>query len=410
MHGEDRMRCRVLVLAIVVGAVSPSNALADRIGGSNLPATTPALKGRISDDTSANSVVVLGSNIGATTNAGPTLLEQPSTFIDRAFGYATFRNTGAGRVDFSFTASDRLYTAFDEAYEQSVVGNLALTKDWGGNQQTLVTLGFSKNRDVEERIMETSLTLVHSWNAGTLKPYIKAETAFLNYNDVPDPFQPYANQDDRDRISSRAQVGLRTTLTDHIELEVGAGVDNKHYIQRYDDFGVSRNSLSPFPLIGLAYTAASGSVRALYMPFWRNYRDELFRDTWKHAYAAEADYTISDWIKLFGAARYGFQETDFLIASSAYESVAVAGVTLTLGKTTVTFAASETRRTYDDLDLIAVDRNDKKREIELAAEYPLNKEFSLNGRIAYLGYGSSFGDITTDAMTASLGVTYAATH
>lgn len=395
-----------MLLAFFVGTTP---AAADRIGVSNLPAATPSLKGRITDDEKATSVVVLGASVGTTTNAGPTFLEQPSAFLDRAFGYAAVQETALGRLDFNINLSDRLYTSFGEADERSVATGLALTKDWG-NQQTLVTWAFSKDRDVEERLIETSLTLAHGWTAGRMKPYVKAETALLDFDDLPDPFQPFANQDDRDRVSSRAQLGLRLTVTDQVEMEIGAGADNKHYIERYDDFGVSRDSVSLFPLIGLAYTAERGSLKALYMPFWRNYRDELFRDVWKHAYAVEAGYTLSDNAKLFAGARYGFEETDFLIASSAYETVVLGGLTLTVGKGTISFAASETRRTYDDLDLIEVSREDRKFELALTGEVPLDEHVSLNGRIGYLDYASSFGYVGTDALTASLGLTCAATH
>lgn len=370
----------------------------------------PALKGRIADDEKATSVVVVGASVGATSNAGPTLLETSSTFLDRAFGYATFRATTLGRLDFNINLSDRLYTSFEEAHEQSIASGLSLAKDWGSNQQTLVTLAFSKDRDVEERLMQTALTFAHGWTAGKVKPYLKAETALLDYDDVPDAFQPFANQDDRDRVSSRAQLGLRLTLTDHVEMEIGAGADHKRYLERYDDFGVSRDSLSLFPLIGLAYTGRHGSLTALYMPFWRNYREELFRDTWKHAYAVEGGYEPCDGIKVFAAARYGFEETDFLIASSAYETVVLGGISLTVGKGTVSFAASETWRTYDDLELIAVAREDRKIELQLTGEMPLDERLSLNGRISYLDYRSSFGQIGTDALTASVGLTYAATQ
>jgi hypothetical protein len=384
-------------------------AAADKIGGSNLPAATPPLKGRIAGDENATSVVVVGTSIGATTNAGPTLLETPSVFLDRAFGYAGFRDTAAGRVDVNVNLSDRHYTAFDDAYEQTVNAAASLTKDWAG-QQTLVSLAFSKGRDVEERLMETSLSIAHTWTEGRIKPVFKAETALLDYGDVPGAFQPFSNQDDRDRISSRAQLGLRMTLTDNVEMEIGSGIDTKRYLDRYDDFGVRRDSISFFPMIGLAYTGERGLLRVLYMPFWRDYREELFRDSWKHGYAVEGEAKVTEQLKAFAAARYGFQETDFLVASSAYETVVLGGLALTVGKGTVSLAASETWRTYDDLDLIEVARADRKFEVALTGEMPLLETVSLNGRIGYLSYYSSFGDIGTDAWTASVGLTYSSTQ
>lgn len=400
---------RAFIPAIAAFLACSPEAIADKIGSSNLPSPTPHLKGRIAEDGQATSVVVAIASVGTTSNAGPTLLEKPSIFLDRALGYATFRDTPFGRVDVTVNLSDRLYTAFEEANEQSVESTLSLTKDWG-DRQTLVSLSFSKDRDVEERLMAASLTIAHTWTAGKHKPYVKAETALLDYDDMPDIFEPFRNHDDRDRISSRAAVGLRATLTEHVELEVGAGIDTKHYLTRYDDFGVNRDSVSYFPLIGLAYTGERTTLRALYMPFWRDYREDLFENGWTHAYAIESELKLSEKLKAFGSARYGFEETDFLIASAAYETVVTAGLVLTAGKGTISFAASETWRTYDTLDLIGLARDDRKFEMALAGEMPLTEAVSLIGRINYLDYKSSFGDVGTDALSASLGLTYASTQ
>lgn len=405
-RGEFR---RVFTPALLMFLASGSDAAADKIGGSNLPPPTPALKGRIADDKAATSAVVVATGIGGTSNAGPTLFEQPSVFIDRAVGYATSESTSLGQLGASFNYSDRHYTAFDDADEQSIAATASLTRDWSG-QQTLLSFAVSKDRDVEERLTQAVLSITHTWSGGKVKPYVKAETALLDYGDIPDPYQPFHNQDDRDRISSKATLGLRLTLTDHVEMEIGAGIDTKTYLKRYDDYGVRRDSVSLFPLIALAYTGDLGSISALYMPLWRSYREPLFQDAWKHAYALEADMKITDTIKGFASARYGFEETDFLIASAAYEAVAVAGLTVSVGKGTVTLAASQTWRTYDDLDLADLARADEKLEIELYGEMPLIDTISLNARVSYLDYMSSFGDAGTDAITASLGLTYAATH
>lgn len=400
---------QLFIFVVAIFLACSSEAAADKIGGSNLPSPAPPLKGRITEDGQATSVVVAAASVGTTSNAGPTLLEKPSTFLDRALGYAAVRDTPLGRLDVTVNLSDRLYTSFEEANEQSVDSVLSLTREWG-DRQTLVSLAFSKDRDVEERLMVASLSVAHAWTTGTRKPYIKAETALLDYNDMPDVFQPFRNHDDRDRISSRATVGLRSTLTDHVEIEVGAGIDTKHYLESYDDFGVIRDSVAFFPLIGLAYTGERTTLRALYMPFWRDYREDLFENTWTHAYAVEGEVKLSGIVKAFGSARYGFEETDFLIASAAYETVVTAGLVLTAGKGTISLAASETWRTYDTLDLIGLARDDRKFEMALAGEMPLTETVSLNGRINYLDYRSSFGDVGTNALSASLGLTYATTQ
>jgi hypothetical protein len=384
-------------------------AAADKIGGSNLPSSGPQLKGRIAEGDDALSVVVITTSMGATSNAGPTLSETPSPFVDRGVGFGHVARTSLGRLDARVNLSERRYTSFDEADERSAQVALSLTKDWAG-QQTLLAIASSRGRDVEERLTETSLSLAHGWTEGRAKPYVKAETALLDYGDVPDVFQPFRNQDDRDRVSSRAQIGLRLTLTDAVEIEIGGGVDHKRYLARADDFGVERGSVSVFPLVGLVYTAESGSLRALYMPFLRDFRDDLFEDGWRNGYALEGELRLGETLKAFASLRYGFEETDFLIASSAYEKIAVAGITWTLGKGTLSLAASETRRSYDDLDLVAVSRLDRKFEMAVTGEMPLGGDLSLNGRVGYLDYRSSFGDARTGALTASIGLTYAVTQ
>ncbi len=400
---------RVVPCALLVGLVSASPAAADRIGTSNLPPSAPPLKGRLVEDGAATSVVVVATGIGGTSNAGPTLSKEPSVFLDRALGYATSRATGLGHLDVSVNLSDRLYTDFDAAYEQSIAASASLTREWSG-QQTLVTLAFAKSRDIEERLTEASLSVTHGWTTGKVKPYVKAETALLDYGDIPDGFYPVHNQDDRDRLSSRATLGLRLTLTDQIDMEIGAGIDHKHYLERTDDFGIRRGNVSLFPLLGLTLTGAQGALSALYMPLWRTYSDNAFESGWKNAYAIEGDITLADGLKGFAAVRYGFEETDFLIASAAYEAVALAGLTLTAAQGTLTMAASRTWRTYDHLDLADLSRADEKLEVALYGEMPLLDTLSLTGRLSYLDYASSFGRVGTEAMTASIGLTYAATQ
>jgi hypothetical protein len=400
---------RAFIFSFSLIFISCFEAAADKIGGSNLPQSRPVLKGRITESEGASTVVVLTTSGGATSNAGPTLSETPSAFVDRGFGFAHVARTRLGRLDFSINLSERRYVAFDEADEKSAQGGLSLTKDWAG-QQTILAFASSTGRDVEERLTETSLSVSHGWTEGRAKPYVKAETALLDYRDVPGDFQPFSNQDDRDRISSRAQVGLRLTLTDHAELEIGGGVDSKRYLDRTDDFGVKRGSVSFFPLVGISFTGEIGSLRAVYMPFWRDFRDDLFAGGWQNGYAVEGEMKLSGSLRAFVALRHGFEETDFLIASSAYESVAIGGLAWTIGDANLTLAASQTRRAYDDLELLAVYRADRKFEVALTGEMPLFETLSLNGRLSYLDYMSSFGEARTDALTASLGLTYAVTQ
>ena len=240
--------------------------------------------------------------------------------------------------------------------------------------------------------------------------------AVLDFHDLPGEFLPFANQDDRDRISSRAQGGLRLTITDHVSLEVGAGVDTKRYFETYDDFGVRRDSVSLFPLMGLAVAAERVSLRAVYMPFRRMFEEEFFETTWTHGYAVDAEIKFSDTIKAIASARHGFEETDFLIASAAYESVMVAGVMVTHAWGNLSLAVSETRRDYDGLHLLDIMRADRKREVALSGEVPLWDAVSLTGRVSYMDFESSLGEgdysaeIGTDVLSVSLGLTYVLTQ
>lgn len=385
---------------------------ADRIGGSSLPSSAPALKGRISEGEGATSVVVLSTAAGWTSNAGPTFLETPSSFVDRGVGYAQVLQTPLGAADLNVTLADRRYFAFTDADERSGQANLALTRDWDG-QQTILAFAAGTSRDIEERLTMASLSLAHTWSGETLRPFVQADTAVLDFHDLPGEFLPFANQDDRDRVSSRAQAGLRLTITEHVSMEMGAGVDTKRYLERYDDFGVRRDSVSLFPLVGLAVAAERVSLRAVYMPFRRIFEDDLFENTWTHGYAVDAEVKFSDAFKAIASARHGFEETDFLVASAAYETVLVAGLMLTKPWGTVSFAVSETRRDYDGLHLLDIMRADRKREVALSGELPLWGAVSLTGRISYmdfessLGEGNYFGQAGTDVMTVSLGLTYA---
>lgn len=388
---------------LVMGSFS---VFAERIGGSNLPAAKPALKGRIDDREGPSSAFAIGTAAGATSNAGPTFAETPSAFTERVITFAHARPTDLGRIALSVSLSDRLYTAFDPAYEWTGAATFELAKDWGG-QQSILAFAASSGRDVEERLSEVTLSFAHARTDGAVRPYAKGEVALLDFRDIPDPVAPFRNQDDRDRISARGEIGLRLTLTDHVDLEIGAGLDGKRYLARTDDFGVGRDSLSPFGVIGLAYTGERGSLKAVYMPFLRMFRDDLFADVVKHGYVIEGEAKLTDKLKVLAATRYGFEETDFLIASSAYERVVLGGLVLTLdGGATVSLAASQSWRSYEDLDLVEVTRADRKFEVALVGEMPLIGNLSLNGRLSYLDYMSSFGDVGTDALTASMGLTY----
>lgn len=401
---------RVLAGALVWFSSGNPAAFADRIGGSNLPSPTPALKGRIAEGEGATSVIVLSTAAGATSNAGPTFSEASSAFVDRGLGYAQVMQTAFGRLDFNALLGDRHYVSFTEANERSGQAGLSLTRDWKG-QQTILAFAAASSRDIEERLTQASVSITHAWRGEGVRPYVQAETAVLDFHDLPGDLQPFANQDDRDRISSRAQAGLRLTLTEHVELEVGAGIDTKHYLDRHDDFGVRRDSVSLFPLVGLAVTTERASLRALYMPFRRVFKEDLFENAWKHGYAVEADVKFSDALKAIASARGGFEETDFLIASAAYETVLVAGLMVTHGRGAFSLAASETRRDYDGLGLIGIARADRKREVALSAEVPLFDALSLTGRISYMDFQSSLGGgVGTDALTVSLGLTHVMTQ
>ena len=400
---------RLVLTALAAGWILASTARpagADKIGGSNLPQSKPALKGRISED-GATSAWVFGAGVGATTNAGPTLLEPPSAFVEQSLGYAQILATDFGRVDLAANLQNRRYTSFSEADELTGSASAALTRDWG-TAKTVATLAFSSSRDVEERLTDTSLVIEHAATAGVTKPYARAEAAYLDFADMPGEPGPFQNADDRDRLSARLEIGLRRTLTDEITLEAGAGIDTKRYRASADDFGMNRDSVSVFPLMGLTYAAERATVRAIYSPFLRLYREPIFEDAWKHGYRVEGEVKLSEAWKAFGAARYGFEETDFLIASSAYERVVLAGLTVTFAdKGTASLAASRSWRDYDGLGLLGIARADEKTEVQIAAEWPLNETLAVSGKVSYLDFRSSFGALETDALTAMVGLTYA---
>jgi len=400
---------RLLFGAIIFFLDFQSPAFADKIGGSSLPTSAPQLKGRLTEDGGASSAVLVSLSGGATSNAGPTLLAQPSGYLERAVGFASATPTDAGRLDISIGVSDDHYFAFSDADSWSGQAAAALSKDWGG-QETILSLSASRGTDIEERLTDIGVVLQHAWTGRRVAPYVRAETALLDYHDLPDPIPVTHNQDDRDRISTRVTCGLKWTITDTVQLETGAGVDSKHFLSGHDDFGIVRDSTSLFPVIGISYGGKAGSLTARYMPFWRRYKDALFDDVHKHGYAVDGRLALTDKIKAFGGARYGFEETDFLIASAAYEAVAIAGLEIALGWGTFTVAAARTERTYEGLGLIGLSREDEKLEASLYGEVPIVDGVSLTGRVGYMDFESTFGSAGTDEVSAGIGVLYVATQ
>lgn len=406
---SSQKRVRAIFCIFILLFSHSVDARADRIGGSNLLGSSPSLKGRITEGEGATFVAAVSTALGSTSNAGPTLLEEPSTFVDRGIGFAQVGMTDLGRIDFNVSLADRRYLSFSEADELTGQASLSLTRDWAG-QQTLVSFATSHSEDFEEELTQSSISVTHAWTRGRSNPYLQGEIALLDYHDLPGVFLPFANQDDRDRISSRVQGGLRLSLREGISVEAGAGIDTKTYIERRDDFGVRRDSVSVYPLVGIGYANDRVSLNAVYMPFRRFYREALFEDAWVHGYAAEAQIKLTEALKAFASARHGFEETDFLIAKTAYERVVVAGLTLTGERGTLSLAASETRRDYEGLELLGVGRLDRKREVALSGEVPLFENVSLNGRVSYMDFHSSLGRISTDVLTVSAGLTYAVTQ
>src|SRR5690606_33933634 len=137
------------------------DARADRIGGSNLPGSSPSLKGRMTEGEGATSVAVVSAAFGTTSNAGPTLIEKPSTFVDRGIGFAQVGVTDFGRIDFNASLADRRYLSFSEADELTGQASLSLTRDWAG-QQTLLSFATSHAQDFEEKVTQSSISVTHA--------------------------------------------------------------------------------------------------------------------------------------------------------------------------------------------------------------------------------------------------------
>lgn len=400
----------LIAVTVLWLSIIHSDAFADRIGGSNLPASNSKLKGRLDDDSGPKTAYALGIFVGATTNAGPALIETASGFVDRSFTFVHARPTEVGQIALSVALSDRSYSSFDEADERSGRVDLSLTKDWGG-QTSIVAMSASGGESIEERLTDAALSVTHLWTDEPVKPYVKAEVAVLDFGDLSDPVQPFRNQDDRDRVSSRAEAGLRWTIAENVEVEVGGGADSKVYLDARDDFGVRRDNVTPFAVLGVTRRWDKVSLSGRYMPFLRDFREPLFLEAVRHGYVIEGEAQLLGNVTAFVAAKHGFEETDFLIASTALETLVVAGVSIGLeGGRTLSVAASQSWRTYADLDLVDLARDDEKFEIAVGYEAPLFGAFSLSGRVSYLDYASSFGRVGTDALTASLGIVYAGTN
>ncbi len=393
-----------------VGALSaPVSAFAQTPGGGALPTLRDtiidagAAKRAKQDAKGADGVVqtaIVGFAGGYTTNAGPTPDPAASPVFETSFFFLHERPLGEGGLNLQADATASDFTDFSDARG----AEFGLKAAFAPNDESwLVALGAEKRRDIEEDVSETSLSASRQWSTGgVVTPYVESGLVYLDYADVNVLFLEFANQDDRDRLSGSLEGGIRLKSSDALSLAASVGVNAKKYSEAIDDFGLDRNNLSTFLSFGATYDTGGISATVSYAPVYRVYAESAFSPLIAHTFNASGSAALTDAVRVFGGARMGLEETDFLAARTVEEQAANIGITLAWpGKASMTLEAAYTNRAFD-----GVDRVDRKYELQWRAEQPLSDRLTLTARAGYLLFNSSFGDLSLDQRTAMVGLVY----
>ena len=360
-----------------------------------------ALRGSITDDVGATAAGVT-FGIGYTTNAGPVLSKPPSSFVDAGMAVLHKRVIGGNEATFELAISDREFTQrndiklFQYKAQASISGKLAT------EGQIKTTFGSERPVEPEEDVTQTGVTIQYENPAARLSPLVSVAAYYLDYADIPTLFLEGGNQDDRDRFSTVAQVGLRYRISDAFAVRFGAGTDRKHYVVQKDDFGFMRDSVSYFPFLGAGYASKAIAAEFLYAPVYRTYSDPSFTPLLAHTLTARGEYEINASSKAFVVVRRGLEETDFPPAKSIIEVAVGGGVTVTTtGGSSVTAEIFHTER-----DFLGFDRMDRKIETTLRGKTPIGNDIYLTAELRYLDFRTSYLDINTDMFLAMVGIAY----
>lgn len=386
-------RCKIPLCIAIVAAFAAGAAA--RAGDAD------ALRGTLAETGSekATTAATLSFAAGATTNAGPQFDKVPGAVFEAGAEIQHVRPTSLGELTLSATLRDRQYPDAPDADELAYRLGASLDATAGG-RQTLATLAVQHGTSLDENLTEYSTSWRTVWQRKDWSPFVKISAAYLDYADLVTGFLETGNQDDRDRLSATAEVGLRRTIGEHLALVAGVGIDTKRYTARRDDFGLARDSISGFPFIGATYKAGPLSAELLYAPVLRHYRDPALRDFLAQTVTLRGEMDVARGVKIVGLLRAGIDETDFFTARAALEQAAALGLSFDVtAATKVSLDVTLTRR-----DHLGIDRLDHKTESTLRTRTRIGEGLYLTSELKYLDFHTTFGGLDTDAASVLIGI------
>lgn len=362
----------------------------------------PALRGSIAEAAQESIALSLGVSGGYTTNAGPALEKAASPLIETSVALALARKTGFGQLTFEAALSGRRFDWAEDTDIQQHSLSATMASKVGENARLITNLDAERRVDVDENVAQTGIALSYETKHTAFSSFLTVSAAYLDYSDIGALFLEGGNQNDRDRLTTTGQVGIKYGLAEGLSLKAGVGVDLKRYTMPTDDFGLRRNSESTFPFIGLDYARKTTSFDLLYAPVYRVYRDASFEPVLVHTLTGRGELQPTPRTKLFTAVRFGIEESDFFIAQASREYVVTGGGMITgTDRSSLRLELSYTLR-----DFVGFERIDHKREVALKGRRPLYDNFLLTGEVRYLDYRTSFFNLKTDMVLAMVGVTY----
>ena len=401
-------RCCAAMLAVALSVSSAATpVLAQSIGG-NLSPLRGALTEGISQKATPQSTESLvahaaeiGISVGATNNAGPSFSQKSSAVVQTKASAIQSRTLQDGQLTLQLDVIDRAFASQSEARNGLYALKGTFTDDARGLSISASSL---HSVELDEVVTESSVGFEQNWSssAGLPSPFVRADVAYLDYRDVENPFLEFANQDDRDRISSTLQAGIKHKVSESWLITLALGADAKTYVEQSDDFLIDRNNVSTLAIVGANYQTQALNASLSYAPIYRVYADDNFNPIIAHTFAADLSYAVSDRIQLSANAKRSLEETDFLDAKVVEEFVGVIGVTIAWPeKSTVGLQAAYTQREFRGLE-----RTDQKYEAAVSFETPLTDRVKLTSQLSYLLFETTFAELETDQLLGLVGISH----
>lgn len=360
------------------------------------------LRGTLRDD-KRETAVSIGFSAGYTTNAGPALDKVASPVTLTTAEILHVQKSADTQVSVNVVVQDQEFLQRREVGTQQYKLAASYTRNLATGGRLATSVVAEKRVEVEDNLAQTGLSVEYEWSRTGPTPFVKASAFYLDYDDISAAFLESGNQDDRDRLSASALIGMKYDMSEFLTIRGGFGIDAKRYAWSFDDFGLHRDNTSVFPFVSLGYAdKAAASVEVFYAPVWRHYREPLFDPLFAHTLTARTELKLNSAWKVFAAAKFGLEETDFLIAKTIQEYVlSVGGLVTTNGGSMIGVALASTLKDYVDFD-----RVDRKLEAALQAKTPIGRDFFLVAEARYMRFRSTFQEVETDMLMATAGIAY----